>query len=198
MSTHKETIGSRARLLAAADRLFLLHGYDQSSLDEVLSIARVTKSNFYYHFKSKEALGQAIIDQWSQRLLREWAEPLRDGLSPLERLRAMTIRVADQMEASGCQEGCPFGRLAMELGPDSGLFRRCVAQFFEQVIDRIWSVIVEGQHKGQIRAEADARVLAQLFVAQLEGAILLAKTNRHSRPIRACFETFAELLRASR
>jgi TetR/AcrR family transcriptional repressor of nem operon len=192
-----QEFGSRERLLTAADKLFLLHGYDHS-LDEILTTARVTKSNFYYHFQSKEALGLAIIDQWNQRLLGEWLEPLRDAhLLPLDRLKAMTTHVADQMEMSGCQEGCPFGRLAMELGPDSGIFRRCVGQFFEQVIDRIWNVIVEGQQKGQIRAEADARGLAQLFIAQLEGAILLAKTNRHSRPIRACFDAFAELLRSS-
>jgi TetR/AcrR family transcriptional repressor of nem operon len=188
-------IGSRERLLQAADKLFLVQGYNQTSLDEILSASRVTKSNFYYHFKGKEELGLAIIDQWGRRMLAEWLEPLKEKpVGPWDRLRAMATTIADQMDASGCQEGCPFGRLAMELGPDHGIFRRAIGQFFEQIIDRVWMVIAEGQQMGQIRAELDARALAQLFLAQLEGAMMLARTSRHSRPIRTCFETFAKLV----
>src|SRR5689334_6580450 len=104
--------GSRDRLLQSADKLFLLHGFNQTSLDDVLCTARVTKSNFYYHFKGKEELGLAIIDRWGQRMLAEWLEPLKEKpAGPWDRLRAMTTIIADQMDASGCQEGCPFGRL---------------------------------------------------------------------------------------
>jgi len=188
-------IGSKERLLKASDRLFLVNGYSQTSLEEILSAAGVTKSNFYYHFKGKEELGLAIIDEWGRRILVEWLEPLKENpAGPWDRLRAMTTIIADQMDASGCKAGCPFGRLAMELGPDHGVFRRAISQFFEQLVDRVWMIIAEGQQSGQVRTEWDARVLAQLFLAQLEGAMMLARTNRHSRLIRTCFEAFAELV----
>src|SRR6266498_1050664 len=54
---------TREAILEAASRLIHVHGYNHTSLDDVLRDSGVSKGNFYYHFKSKEELGYAILDQ---------------------------------------------------------------------------------------------------------------------------------------
>ena len=43
--------------------LFHDHGYQGTGLEDILSSSGVCKSNFYYHFKSKEELGLKVIER---------------------------------------------------------------------------------------------------------------------------------------
>src|SRR5437773_983232 len=62
---------TREAILEAASRLIHVHGYNHTSLDDVLRESDVGKGNFYYHFKSKEELGYAILDQIIASFLAE-------------------------------------------------------------------------------------------------------------------------------
>ena len=55
---------SKERLLASARELIHENGFQQTSVDEILKKSGVTKSNFYYHFKSKEELGLIILERF--------------------------------------------------------------------------------------------------------------------------------------
>lgn len=46
-----------------AYRLFLSKGYEETSIDEIIAEAQIAKGTFYYHFKSKEALLEALINK---------------------------------------------------------------------------------------------------------------------------------------
>ncbi|MGH7305509.1 MAG: TetR/AcrR family transcriptional regulator, partial [Candidatus Rokuibacteriota bacterium] len=66
---------TREAILEAASRLIHVHGYNHTSLDDVLRESGVGKGNFYYHFKSKEDLGYAILDQIIGSFLERTLEP---------------------------------------------------------------------------------------------------------------------------
>src|SRR5713101_2564670 len=67
---------TRDQILDAAARLIHLRGYHCTSLDDVLRESGVGKGNFYYHFKSKEELGYAIIDRVMQAFISRTLEPV--------------------------------------------------------------------------------------------------------------------------
>lgn len=50
-------------LLQIAYRLFLSKGYEETSIDEIIEEAGIAKGTFYYHFESKEALLEALINK---------------------------------------------------------------------------------------------------------------------------------------
>jgi len=54
---------TRDRLLRAASREIYRLGFQSASLDTILASARVTKGALYYHFKNKEALGYAVVEE---------------------------------------------------------------------------------------------------------------------------------------
>ena len=53
-SEHKEQ--TRSRIVDAARRLFNRHGFEQVSIDRVMSEAGLTRGGFYHHFASKDEL----------------------------------------------------------------------------------------------------------------------------------------------
>ena len=50
----------RGELLATAERLFYTKGYEQTSVQDILTAMHFSKGGFYHHFDSKLAVLEAI------------------------------------------------------------------------------------------------------------------------------------------
>ena len=55
---------TKDKILDASQQLLLEHGYGGMSIDQVIAAAGITKGAFFYHFKSKNALAQALLDRY--------------------------------------------------------------------------------------------------------------------------------------
>ena len=62
--------GRRQRLLAAALELFAQRGFHDTSVDEVVSAARTSKSAFYVYFGSKEDCFRVLLEQEGGALIQ--------------------------------------------------------------------------------------------------------------------------------
>jgi len=65
MST-KQHQNARTKLLNASLSVIRQRGYADTSVDHLCASAGVTKGAFFHYFKSKEELGVAAADHWSQ------------------------------------------------------------------------------------------------------------------------------------
>src|SRR5437667_11652320 len=121
----REGRSTREAILEAASRLIHVHGYNHTSLDDVLRESNVGKGNFYYHFKSKEELGYAILDQIIGSFLERTLEPCFSDPQGrvLTRIRCFLDRVLEMEGERNCVCGCPLGSLALELADVHGRFR---------------------------------------------------------------------------
>lgn len=64
MSRREEHIAdTRNGILEAARELFATNGYAQTSLDDVARVARVNRLSIYHHFRSKQGLFEAVLEQ---------------------------------------------------------------------------------------------------------------------------------------
>jgi TetR/AcrR family transcriptional repressor of nem operon len=54
---------TRKRILDAAQESVLAKGFDATSIDEIVAVSGITKSGFFYHFREKNALASALIEQ---------------------------------------------------------------------------------------------------------------------------------------
>jgi TetR/AcrR family transcriptional regulator, mexJK operon transcriptional repressor len=71
----------RRAIIDAADTLFLRHGYQGTSMDEIAALAEVSKQTVYKNFPAKEGLFTEIV----LRTLDQAGEPFREQI---ERLRS--------------------------------------------------------------------------------------------------------------
>src|SRR5260221_835456 len=77
----------RSRLIRTAVKLAYRHGFRETSLADIAEAAKVPVGNVYYYFKTKDEIGEAIVEQ---RLLefRALREQWDKTGSPKERLQA--------------------------------------------------------------------------------------------------------------
>src|SRR6059036_2752859 len=123
----------------AARRLIHVHGYNHTSLDDVLRESGVGKGNFYYHFKSKEELGYAILDQIIASFLAETLAPCfsdPEGRA-LAQIRCFFDRVLETQRERNCVGGCPLGNMALELSDVHEGFRARLASVFSAWRERL-------------------------------------------------------------
>ena len=63
----KEAEERRNEILDAAERLFSGKGYNHTTINHILDEVQIAKGTFYYYFKSKEEVMDAIIDRVNSR-----------------------------------------------------------------------------------------------------------------------------------
>src|ERR1700686_4599481 len=83
----KTKTDKRSRLIQTAVKLGYLHGFRTTSLADIAEAAKVPVGNVYYYFKTKDEIGEAIVEQ---RLLevRTLQEQWNQRGSPKEALFA--------------------------------------------------------------------------------------------------------------
>jgi TetR/AcrR family transcriptional repressor of nem operon len=179
---------TREAILAAAARLMHVHGYHATVLDDVLRESGVGKGNFYYHFKSKEDLGYAILDQiiagFRERTLDPcFADPAG---APLTQIRCFLDRLEQAQRDRKCVGGCVMGNLASELSDVHEGFRKRLESVFTTWHARFAEALVEARRRGEVSAACAPEAAARFLVASLEGAILLTKVTKDIRVMEEC------------
>jgi TetR/AcrR family transcriptional regulator, transcriptional repressor for nem operon len=179
---------TREGILEAATRLMHVRGYQNTSLDDVLRESGVGKGNFYYHFRSKEDLGYAILDQIVAGFLERTLEPCFSGAeaSRLTQIRCFLDRVLEAQRKRNCVGGCAMGNLACELSDVHEGFRERLASVFTAWRERLTAALCEAQQRGEVVQECRPESVGHFLVAGLEGALLLSKVSRDIGVMEQC------------
>jgi TetR/AcrR family transcriptional repressor of lmrAB and yxaGH operons len=169
----------RESLVRTAMRLFRRQGYAGTGLAQIVAESGAPKGSLYHYFPSgKEALGEAAVDL-AGGLMRETLEDLAARhAEPAAFLRAYCRTMAGWMEESGFASGCPVATTLLETAPQSP----AITAAGERAIDGWIDVVAEVLARGGLSAR-EARMRGQLVVAAMEGALVLARVRRSTRPI---------------
>ena len=69
MRVVKEASERRNEILDVAEELFVTKGYDNTSTNDILNRVGIARGTLYYHFKSKEAILNAMIERINESLV---------------------------------------------------------------------------------------------------------------------------------
>lgn len=191
--------GSKRRIIDSAQELFHRQGFQQTSLDDITKESGVTKSNLYYHFNSKEELGLETLRERIRQYEAEVLEPTlkNPSLTPAERLSEFYKRVGSYHRSQTPPKGCPFGNLATEMCGTNDNFREVLSAFFEAWEAAIESCVREGIDNGEFRNDFSSRLIAQMILSHLEGAVMMVKTYRTMEPLDSGTEMIMKLLKSA-
>ena len=175
---------TRERLLLAASREVYISGFRSASLDTILASTGVTKGELYHHFKSKEALGYAIVEEVVATGLRvKWLRPLHSGKDPIDTL--IGIVQGQSARPADVRGGCPLNNLAQEMSPLDEGFRKRIAKLFHEWQVGIADALQEGQACGRVRRDVDPAEAAGFLIAVNEGYVSLAKNAQDGKVLKA-------------
>jgi TetR/AcrR family transcriptional regulator, transcriptional repressor for nem operon len=181
----------RAGIVEAAADLVYSRGVRGTSLDDVMAVSGVSKSQLYHYFADKDALIHEVIKLQTERVLKA-QQPHLDALDSLRALRMWRDAVVDLNKARNGVGGCPVGSLANELADQSKTARILLVGSFETWSARIENGLQKMQERGELTAAADPHDLAVAILGAIQGGLLLAKTTRTSRPLELAFDMALE------
>jgi TetR/AcrR family transcriptional repressor of nem operon len=161
-------VDKRSRLINAAVGLAYRNGFGVTSLADIASEAKVPLGNVYYYFKTKDEIGEAIVELRLSQLaatLQRWDEEA----SPKDRLYRCIEGVLDNRDALA-QRGCAVGTLCSELHKVGGAVATQATEIFSRYL--AW---LETQFRALGKGKA-SRGLAVHLLSSLQGVSLLAHT----------------------
>jgi TetR/AcrR family transcriptional regulator, lmrAB and yxaGH operons repressor len=186
------TTTARSDAIATAARLFHHQGYHGTGLAQVLAESGSPKGSFYFHFPGgKEQLAVEAVKASSaviEALIAKAADHAQDAPDVIRRFGRA---VARWLEQSNFQEGCAVATLAAEAAATSPELREaCEAAYVA------WRQQFAAALRGRGIRSVDARNLATLIVAAIEGATLIARTERRADAMRTVTATLEAQVRA--
>ena len=189
MSKRDALDDTKRRLLDHGVALMLRNGYHGTGLADVLAAAKVPKGSFYYYFPSKEEFGAKAIEHYIapyiERLGEHIAAPGRSGLDALTGYFNEGIL---EFEANDFAGGCLLGNLMGEIGDTSPPAREALKKAVDRYRDLLAKCLERAQAEGDVRADRDARALADLLLNAWQGAMLRMKVERSTAPLREFVE----------
>ena len=139
-----KSVDARERILDVAERLFMGHGYDGTSMRMITSAANANLAAVNYHFGSKDALVQAVFRRRLTALNQERLAELdrleaEAGGAPLKPSRIVEafFGTALRMAADTEHGGRSFMRLlARTYNEPNAFVRQFLAEEYAEVMDR--------------------------------------------------------------
>lgn len=178
--------GNKEKVLLAAMDLFHQKGFQTTGLEEILAQSGVCKSNFYYHFKSKDELGMAVLEEKIKEMQRGYIVPTLENrsLDAQERIVRFFREMIRFCEEHECYRGCMFGNFTLELADHHEAMRLRLSGFFRDLAETIRKVLQEGQGAGTLDLRGMApEDVSNAAVSLLQGGILLAKGYKDTGPL---------------
>ncbi|HNP56396.1 MAG TPA: TetR/AcrR family transcriptional regulator [Gordonia sp. (in: high G+C Gram-positive bacteria)] len=189
---------TRQRILDAAQKLVIDNGFGATSVDAVIAASGSSKGAFFHHFASKQALAEALVDQYVvgdlQLLADGYAAAESAGDDPVDRLEAF-LRYFEGMadEIMAGTTGCLYTSvLAEQHLIDAGTSVPITAAT-EQWRER-FGALLRAALDG--RRDADIDALADHLWVTFEGTFLLARTTGEPEQLRRQLAVLRELVSA--
>jgi TetR/AcrR family transcriptional regulator, transcriptional repressor for nem operon len=158
---------TRDRIVEAADGLFYRRGFDHTSFADIADAVQLSRGNFYYHFKTKDEILDAVINRRMAdtcAMLEQWEIV---GEAPAGRIRRfIDMLVANRADIK--RYGCPVGTLSSELAKLGHAARGDATRLF--TLFRTW---LRRQFE-LLGRKADADALAMHLLARSQGVATLA------------------------
>jgi TetR/AcrR family transcriptional repressor of lmrAB and yxaGH operons len=176
-------VGKAARhkqnLVRTAMRLFRRQGYASTGLQQIVDESGAPKGSLYHYFPSgKEALGESAVVMAGGLIHEMLSDLAARHADPEAFLRAYCRTLAGWMEESGFQSGCPIATTLLETAPRSPGITAAGRAAIDSWIEVVGGVLAKAGMEAR-----EARRRAQLIIAAMEGALILARIRRSARPI---------------
>lgn len=135
-------------------------GFEQLSLATLAADTHMSKSGLYAHFKSKEALQEAVLDRAMERFSEIVVEPAMREKRGLPRLEKLFSGYLDWIAGAVIEGGCVFMALSQEYRNKPGVIRDRLVQAFKDWHSTIVRVVNDAIDEGELAADTDPRQFA--------------------------------------
>lgn len=159
MAIQKKTKrNTKGNIITAAWKLFYEQGYDNTTVDEIIAVAKTSKGSFYHYFNGKDALLSTMAYLFDEKY-EELAETMDDSMSSYEKIIFLNQELFTMIENS-----ISIDLLARLLST------QLITRGEKSLLDRnrlyyrlLSKIILEGQTAGEIRVDLSVGELVKAY-----------------------------------
>ena len=194
MKVSKEYNERRNEILDAAERLFGRKGYNKCTVNDILDAVGIAKGTFYYYFKSKEEVLDAIIHRVTEVVaLRAEEAATNPELSPVMKLfnTILSMRVEREVDNDFMEE--------LHKPENALMHQKSLSSIVTRVTPVLVKVVEEGINEGIFKSDFPVQYM-QIFLTSsitlLDDGIFQVKPSEQKMTFRALIALLEKMLGA--
>ena len=169
---------AKAKLLDAALMVIRSKGYSATTVDDLCKTAGVTKGAFFHHFKSKDELGVAAANHWSEMTSALFATaPYHQHGDPLDRVLSYVDFRKALLQGGVPEFTCLVGTMVQETYETAPAIRAACESSIAAHAAKLEPDIEAAMRARGLTPDWTARSLALHTQAVIQGAFILAKAS---------------------
>jgi AcrR family transcriptional regulator len=175
---------TREKILSIAASLFNTQGFKATSLSDITEATGLTKGAIYRHFEDKEDLEESTYDFMARHIQEKFTQVVRSHTNAPDKLKAICGFFVSYIQNPVISGGCPILNAGVESDDTKPGLNAKVSGLLNILQTSLEKIIRNGIRYGQIRENTDPVLFATVFIASLEGAVLMSKIRKSDTDIR--------------
>jgi AcrR family transcriptional regulator len=171
---------TREDIILKAVDVFNTKGYAASSISDIMAATGLQKGGIYNHFSSKEELSLAAFEHASGIVGQRMTDAIRSESNAVAKLVALITTFRMHVENPPFRGGCAVLNAAVESDYANPEFREHVCKVMDELRSLIIYVVNEGIKRRQIKPSVNSDYCATVFIATMEGGVMLSSLYRDS------------------
>ncbi|GEM46331.1 TetR/AcrR family transcriptional regulator [Deinococcus cellulosilyticus] len=163
-------------ILDVAQHLVQERGFNAFSYKDISQALGIKNASIHYHFPGKTDLGVALVRRYRNRLHQVLSQLQQQPQGAPQMLEVYLVGYRTVVHEDG--RICLCAALAADLNTLPESIQTEVAAFFQLNQDWLSRVMEQGSESGQLKFSGSPQHAAEVFLATLEGGMLLARSYR--------------------
>jgi TetR/AcrR family transcriptional regulator, transcriptional repressor for nem operon len=170
-------------VLDAAMQCFWAHGYEATSVKDLIGRTGLTAASLYNAYGDKRAMFRTALDHYIEKSIGARLQR-SESLPPRDAIRAFFEDILRRSLSDRERKGCMIVNCALEMAPHDKEFRATIVETLGRLEAFFLNCVERGQADGTITSAVPAIGLAQHLLGVLMGVRVLARV----RPERSLLE----------
>ncbi|AZQ43037.1 TetR/AcrR family transcriptional regulator [Nonlabens ponticola] len=184
---------TRELIIKTSADLFNTQGYKSTSLRDITKATGLTKGAIYKHFKNKEHLERAALKRLATTMFNILGTQIKEAKSYQEKMDVVFKFFENYLIEPPYAGGCPLLNSAVEVDDKDSIMRDKTRLMLQKLKDSIIKIMHNGKNHGQIKQETNIEQMCYVFIATLEGAIMLSKLEGTNDAMQHCVASLKQL-----
>ena len=179
--------------LTKAMEVFWAHGYEATSLSELMKNMRIGKKSLYDTFGNKKSLFIKALEHYSQTTVSQMRDRLFSEGSAWENLKQLILEWQEMHSQPGSC-GCMLGTNIADFTTEHEEIAKLLRSYLQKVEDLFCTALTQAKESGEIGSSVEPRDLARFLVCTTQGVALVGRVMKDELTLKGAISTALKLL----